>query len=168
MFFREIPNALPAPKICDCCGSINVSLCKNDVLYKELKGTWPYIYFCSDCEAAVACHPNTDIPCGIMAGKETRFLRAKLHGCFDPIWKTGLMYRNMAYKWLASILGIQSINCHIGQLTNEQMEKAIIEASIFLNERRLIIVRRVKKNEQRNNKEFNRVRRYIESRKRNH
>ena len=45
-------------------------------------------------------------------------MRNAAHKSFDPIWQSGHMKRNHAYRWLADQLGISRLHwqeyCHIG------------------------------------------------------
>ena len=123
MTFSE-PRLLPPTK-CDNCNSNRVGLTSNSVIYGEEKGKWPYVYYCDDCTAVVACHPNTYDPMGYMAPSKIRRLRARLHKLLDPIWKLNYLNRSDAYDWLARQLSLADRTCHISQLTQLQLETAI-------------------------------------------
>lgn len=123
---------LPEPDSCDMCDSSNIVLTTNAVIYGRDYGKWPKLWYCNDCKAAVGCHPNTNIPLGRMADKETRELRKKVHDVFDRIWKSGSMNRSQAYEWLAQGLKIPAPDCHISWLTKEQLSDALVLSSIYL------------------------------------
>lgn len=48
------------------------------------------------------------------ADSELRRAKRETHAAFDPIWKEKHKSRTGAYEWLASVLGIEVTDCHIG------------------------------------------------------
>jgi hypothetical protein len=138
----DIKNALPPPTNCDNCRSLNVELITNDKIYGRQLGKWPYIYRCNDCNSTVGCHPNTYIPLGLMADKQTRLLRKEAHLAFDKLWQEGLYSRSVAYRWLAEQLNISFESCHISWLSKKQLRTTIqlsnehFEANKHVAERR--------------------------------
>lgn len=122
----KIKNPLLRPLNCDYCYSPKIRLAQNSVLYGRNYGDWPLIWFCVDCNAAVGCHPGTDIPLGKMADRATRQWRKKAHEAFDPIWKeTKWLTRYKAYAWLASKLGIKTEDCHISWFNAKTCQRVI-------------------------------------------
>lgn len=79
-------------------------------------------YLCEPCNAYVGVHPGTTKALGHLAGPQLRKLRMKAHSVFDPIWKSGRMSRNAAYRWLSESLGFEA---HIGQSDEATCEKII-------------------------------------------
>jgi len=140
-------NALPIPELCDCCCSPNVQYTTNDIIYGRNYGEWPMTYFCTDCRAAVGCHPGTNIPLGQMADRKTRQLRKSAHNEFDKLWRTELMSRTKAYSWLALQLNIEVGNCHLSWLSKEQLKQVALICSKYLAEyHESLIKRKVKQN----------------------
>ena len=76
----------------------------------------------------VRVHPGTKIPVGTMANRELRALRNEAHRNFDQLHKQGLMSKEDAYCWLASILAAPLGQAHIGYL-GEYYCKQVIEES---------------------------------------
>jgi hypothetical protein len=147
MAVEQITNALPPPSYCDVCCSVNINLVTNDKIYGRIYGEWPYAYYCDDCKAAVGCHPNTYIPLGRMADKETRQLRTKAHAAFDPLWRSGLMTRSKAYFWLACELKLDVAACHISWLSKQQLKQTVeIAAKYFAETAHLVERRKEKRN----------------------
>jgi hypothetical protein len=138
---------------------------ENDILYGKNVGNWPYLYFCHECRAAVGCHAGTCIPLGKMGDTETRALRSQCHSVFDPIWKSKIVKRNIAYKWLASELKISPDTCHISWLTKEQLEIAIAASKAFYTEHRKYAERRIEKHVEQKRKRGLRLKRIINNRK---
>jgi hypothetical protein len=137
-----IENALPPPSNCDNCRSPNVELITNEKIYGRQLGKWPYVYRCTDCNSTVGCHPNTFLPLGRMADKQTRLLRKEAHVAFDRLWREGLLSRSMAYRWLAEELGIPFDSCHISWLTKKQLRTTIKVSTVYFSEREHIAARR--------------------------
>lgn len=121
-----LKKQLPPPEKCDNCSSLNFKVVLNSVIYGIERGEWPYGYFCRDCRAYVGCHPNNYNPMGRMATASTRRKRSTLHELFDVIWREGWIRRDDAYRWLAQQLELDNVNnCHIGELSKEQLDWAI-------------------------------------------
>lgn len=143
----RIRNPLPIPEQCDHCASFDVAYVNNEVIYGRPCGDWPMAYYCSACEAAVGCHPGTNIPLGRMADKRTRQLRAVAHKHFDPLWRSGAMSRTEAYKLLSKLLNIPHEKCHISQLDAEQLRIVIAHCkeSNIQTEAKIVARRKEKK-----------------------
>ena len=111
---------------CPYCGA-SVELRDYNYIYhtNKYKGK---VWVCNNypkCDAYVGCHKNTEIPLGRLANKKLRDLKQEAHRQFDPIWKSGLMTRKDAYKWLASMLHISVEECHIGMFDVERCREVI-------------------------------------------
>lgn len=104
----------------------------NAQLYGRPQGSWPYIYLCTNCEAAVGCRFGTDKPLGRMADRETRIARREAHRAFDWLWQSGRVSRTHAYQWLAKQMGMRT--CHIGRLNVEQCQRVIELVQAFEKE----------------------------------
>lgn len=124
---QNITDALPRPTKCNACGGQDVSLENNRIIYGKSYGDWPLVWYCGQCEAAVGCHPNTDIPLGFMATAPTRRMRSQVHKAFDPIWRGGqrAMSRTRAYEWLARTMGIPVTDCHVSRFDADMCAKAL-------------------------------------------
>lgn len=57
--------------------------------------------------------------------KHTRARRQEFHAIFDPIWKSGQMKRNTAYRKLAELMGLPEEKVHGAQMTYVRLGKAI-------------------------------------------
>jgi len=85
---------------------------------------WDLIWHCLDCLALVGCHEGTDIPLGRMADAQTREARFNAHKVFDRMWRgRAPMTRAEAYTWMATTLGLDPADAHIGMLTADQCEE---------------------------------------------
>ena len=113
--------------ICDYCGN-EVRLVDGKELYPhrpDLANV--YAWKCDPCEASVGCHKNSKdfAPLGRLANKNLKEKNMAAHAAFDPLWKGGFMKRKEAYAWLASELGIDFKDCHIGMFNEEMCDRVI-------------------------------------------
>lgn len=60
---------------------------------------------CPECANFVGCHPGTAQPLGVIANKELKQARMKIHALLDPIWKNGKMPRRDIYTHITGELG---------------------------------------------------------------
>lgn len=96
------------------------------------------VYVCSDypaCNSFVMAHSDTLAPMGSLAGPELRWLRYEAHQEFDRLYKTGLMTRNEAYRWLAYIVQAPMSHAHIGHLGEYYCKVVIQESRKLLSQR---------------------------------
>lgn len=90
------------------------------------------VWKCDECNATVGCHPDTTIPLGYAANKETRRARSLLHEkMLDPLWKNApgddgdkRAARRKVYKYLTAQLGIEHSQCHTGMFDIHQCRAA--------------------------------------------
>lgn len=90
-------------------------------------------YRCEPCSAWVGCHPGTAVPLGRLANAELRAAKSAVHAAFDPLWKAKMRKENCSkheargkgYQWLASQLGIEAKDCHIGMFDVGLCERAV-------------------------------------------
>lgn len=64
-------------------------------------------------------------------------LKQQAHYFFDLIWKTGLMKRGDAYKWLSCYLCKPEPECHFSRMDKTDCINSIIGCINYLNENRL-------------------------------
>jgi ssDNA-binding Zn-finger/Zn-ribbon topoisomerase 1 len=76
------------------------------------------------CGGAASLHRDGTIMSS-PADQKTRDLRHEAHLAFDPIWRTGLMSRDSAYRQLAKLLGLPFKGAHIGFLDAKQCATVI-------------------------------------------
>ena len=113
---------------CPYCGA-EAHLRDATVIYHSNKAkSYGKMWVCSNypkCDAYVGCHPGTEIPLGRLANARLRELKKEAHRQFDPIWKSGLMTRKDAYKWLSDMLQIDLDDCHIGMFDIKMCQRVI-------------------------------------------
>ena len=92
-------------------------------------------YLCRPCDAYVGCHPGTTEPLGRLANAELRKAKQAAHAAFDPKWKGGDMKRKEAYAWLATQLGIDFNDCHIGMFDVETCRRVVDAANFAMTKK---------------------------------
>lgn len=116
---------------CDYCGR-RAELVDSKVIYGREYGH--KVWLCRPCLAYVGCHKGTDKPLGRLANAELREWKKRAHAAFDPLWQYGRFkgYRQAAYSWLASRMGLPVEQTHIGMFDVAQCKRVV---SICRNER---------------------------------
>lgn len=113
---------------CPYCGAKVVLRDASFVYHTKKSESYGKVWVCSNfpkCNAYVGCHKGTTIPKGRLANPRLRCLKEEAHKQFDPLWKCGLMSRQEAYVWLASMLHISLEDCHIGMFDVKMCQKVI-------------------------------------------
>lgn len=121
-------HILPNPTCCDVCSSPRVGFRESESKFKHKLGRKFGYWMCFeiDCRAAVSCHPQTHIPMGYMARRETRELRSEAHDMFDRLWGKGTHWtRAQAYEWLCGAMLIPIVDCHIARMEDNTLLEVI-------------------------------------------
>ncbi len=95
---------------------------ENKAIYGKNYGKSYMCYYCKPCDAYVGCHENSRRPLGIMANRELREYRKRVHSLIDPLWKSKEMSRGRVYSILTEFLGYQY---HTGESDLETCKKII-------------------------------------------
>lgn len=118
--------------------------CKRPVVARSAEGIYHNnaegvnLLVCSGyptCDAYVRTHPGTNIPMGSLANKQLRTLRRKAHDQFNQLYQLGVMSKNDAYSWLASVLNVPKSQAHIGYLGDYYCQMVIEESQKLLERR---------------------------------
>ncbi len=91
-------------------------------------------YVCPADGYRVGCHGSTTKPLGTPAAQATQQARRAAHAAFNELWRRKMakegvsqhVARNAGYRWLASELGIEAKDCHIG-LMNEATAQRVVD-----------------------------------------
>lgn len=122
---RKVKHKLPAPTTCPNCGG-PVKFVNNTEIYGKPYGKWPYAFLCENrvCDSYVGVHPNTRIPLGSLANKETREARSRHKPKFHSLIKVRGWSRSKGYKWLSNQLKIAPELTHWGMFDIETCNRA--------------------------------------------
>lgn len=100
-----------------CEHDVDALLCTGKEMYPHREDLWHIPFWkCPDCPAFVGCHwktKNRTKPLGVLATKEMKDARKKIHAVLDPLWKRGLIKRGKAYAHIRRQLGYEY---HTGEL----------------------------------------------------
>lgn len=89
-----------------------------------------YLYICSRypaCDSYVGVHKKSCKPMGTLAGKELRAKRMEAHKVFNQLWKSGIMQKWQAYKWMQAKFGLNSQQAHIAKFSEYMCNELISE-----------------------------------------
>lgn len=126
-----------APTRCPYCGGAVIYRSADGIYRDNSQGTM--LYVCShypSCDAYVRTHAGTKIPVGSMANNELRKLRKTAHRYFDQLYKSGIMSKDDAYCWLASIIDAPLSHAHIGYLSEYYCNQVIQQSKAYLEKYR--------------------------------
>ena len=82
------------------------------------------VYVCDACDVRWYLDDMGN-PRGQAADAPTRAARIEAHSWFDRLWKTGIMGRKAAYRWLRKKLKMTSQECHISNFDREMCEQVV-------------------------------------------
>lgn len=94
---------------CGCARDVNARLTDGREVYPhrpDLSGL-PF-WKCDDCGNFVGCHHKTrqrTKPLGVIATREIKDARIKIHALIDPIWRSGKMQRSALYGKISAQIG---------------------------------------------------------------
>ena len=110
---------------CHYCGN-PAELVTGEVIYPHRPDLYELKFWrCVPCEAYTGCHGITDKPKGRLANAKLRALRVQAHAAFDPLWQSGKMKRNDAYRWLAGHMNTTRKHTYIGWFGAERCKRVI-------------------------------------------
>lgn len=125
---------------CPYCGGKTV-LTDSSIVYES--NSYGNIVICVNfpmCNSYVGVHKNGEwmnYPLGRLADTVLRQVKKKAHDRFDMIWKSGIMSRSEAYKWLQLVMQKEEPDAHIGEMTVEECLLVWEHADKFLNQQYL-------------------------------
>ena len=111
-------HARQKPVRCPYCGSIAVIRPASEI-YKDPKRK-DELYVCGNypvCRSYVGLYAGTKTPLGPLANGDLRNMRIKAHRKFDQLWRSGIMSREDAYKWMADFFCLPRNEAHIGMFS---------------------------------------------------
>ena len=94
------------------------------------------VYVCArypDCDSYVSAHRRTHLPMGTLANRPLRIKRMEAHEAFNRLWKSGMMSRTAAYRWLQVQMGLPPEEAHIDKFSELRCEQVIRLCRQFLS-----------------------------------
>lgn len=96
---------------CTCNTKVTARLTDGKEIYPHRKDLYSLPFWkCDSCNNFVGCHhktKNRTKPLGVIASKEIKNARIKIHEILDPIWKSKQLSRSELYRILTDELGYQ-------------------------------------------------------------
>ena len=87
-----------------------------------------HLYVCSRypvCDSYVSVHKHSRKPKGTLAGGDLRHKRIQAHRAFDYLWKSGMMNKWQAYKWMQAKFGLSGSQAHIAMFSEYMCDQLI-------------------------------------------
>lgn len=122
---KKTSKKQPAIK-CPYCHSTAILTPARKIYGPDTKEEW--LYVCShypECNSYVGVHKGTKRPMGTLANGDLRNKRIKAHKMFDLIWRSNVMNRKNAYRWMSDKLCIPSEHAHIGCFSEYMCDQLI-------------------------------------------
>ncbi len=114
---------------CPYCGA-KATLRPARAVYGDAAKTDGYLYVCDrypECDSYVGAHKTTKLPMGTLANGNLRHKRIEAHKAFDWMWKSGLMKKWQAYKWMQGKLALTDEQAHIAKFSEYMCDQLIAE-----------------------------------------
>ena len=112
---------------CPYCGA-KATLRPSSVVYGERAKSGGYLYVCDrypKCDAYVGAHQKTTRPMGTLANGDLRHKRIEAHKVFDQMWKSGLMTKWQAYRWMQGKFALNEDQAHIAKFSEYMCDQLI-------------------------------------------
>lgn len=112
---------------CPYCGA-KATLRPSTAVYGERAKEGSYLYICDrypKCDAYVGTHQKTKQPMGTLANGDLRHKRIEAHKVFDKMWKSGLMTKWQAYRWMQSKFALNDNQAHIAKFSEYMCDQLI-------------------------------------------
>lgn len=113
--------------ICNYCGNFSEKVTGKEI-YPHRKDLFHMTFYSCNCQlggAYVGCHGSSDKPLGRLANAELRKAKSAAHRAFDQLWRSKLLKRQEAYKWLAKQMNKTGADCHIGMFDISECQKVV-------------------------------------------
>lgn len=123
---------------CPYCGA-HATLHPSSYVYGESSKHTGYLYVCDrypKCDSYVGAHKESKLPMGTLANGNLRNKRIQAHRAFDRMWKSGLMTKWQAYKWMQGKLALNEEQAHIAKFSEYMCDTLILECNkVYENQR---------------------------------
>ena len=129
---KRVTDAFEIPTCCRYCQGQVTIVHHTAIYFGKVFSDWPWVYKCGSCTARIGLHDKTNLPLGTLADDALRSVRNACKPVFEHIWKTGLLDRNGAYRWLAKQLGKPIELCHFGLFEADDCLRAKAASEAFI------------------------------------
>ncbi len=122
---------------CPYCGGVAV-LREASYVYGD-NAESKHLYVCQhypECNSYVSVHDGTLIPRGTLANGDLRHKRIEAHHIFDRIWKSGILTKKNAYRWIQDKFQMTEQQAHIGYFSEYMCDQLISESKKVLEANR--------------------------------
>lgn len=112
---------------CPYCGA-EAKLRPSSVVYKERTLNDGYLYICDrypKCDSYVSAHQKSKLPMGTLANGNLRHKRIEAHKVFEQMWRSGIMTKWQAYKWMQGKFALSEKQAHIGMFSEYMCDQLI-------------------------------------------
>lgn len=93
---------------CGCQKEINAWMITGNTCYPHRPDLYELTFWqCPHCKNFVGSHKKTLRPLGVIATKEIKTRRHKIHEIIDPLWQQGYINRKKLYKIISDELGYE-------------------------------------------------------------
>ncbi len=113
---------------CPYCGA-QAKLHPGSFVYGPSAKPGSLLYVCDRypaCDAYVGAHQNSKLPMGTLANGDLRHKRIEAHRSLNWLWRSGLMTKGQAYKWLQAKLGLSKEQTHIAKFSDYLCDQVIL------------------------------------------
>lgn len=113
--------------ICNYCGDFSEKVTGKEI-YPHRKDLYCMTFYRCNCQpgsAYVSCHGTSEKPLGRLANKDLRQAKSAAHRAFDQLWRSKLLKRQDAYKWLAKQMNKSGADCHIGMFDISECQQVV-------------------------------------------
>ncbi len=96
------------------------------------------LYLCDNypqaCDAYVGVHQGDYLPLGQLSNTQLRGLRRSVHRLIDPLWRERAYSRNVVYGFLAQVMDLPILECHVAMFDDEACKKVLAMRPKLLEE----------------------------------
>ena len=93
---------------CGCQKEVNAWMITGNTCYPHRPDLYELTFWqCPHCKNFVGSHKKTLRPLGVIATKEIKTRRHKIHEIIDPLWQQGYIKRKTLYKIISDELGYE-------------------------------------------------------------
>lgn len=109
-----------------------------DKIWNENRNSYMYVCKNSICTCYILTYKGSKVPRGIPADGALRKKRIITHKIFDDIWKSKIMTKKNAYKWLQDKFALSEEHAHISMFSDYMCDCVIRECKEILRNNHIL------------------------------